>query len=143
MPSVGANILLRVVSESRRQSRPVSSPIDEIITDEHARCRGIADNVQRVDGAVVATVVRILLKPLDTIFGKMIYVVAVCLFETSDKIGSFHQKPRILPVLIETQRFGHSHREHDMSFAIESSRSRSKHPIPDARVPPYEWFACG
>lgn len=118
VPSVRANVLFCVVAEPRRQRRPLSSPIDEITTDEYARGRGVPGDIEWVDRAVVVAVVGILLKPLDTMFGEVVYVVAVCLFEASGEMGSFHQKPRILPILIETQSLRHPHREDNMPFTI-------------------------
>jgi hypothetical protein len=119
MTAHSTNIRARL-TKLRWDQRPRSSPINKIMTDQHAIGLCVVFDVSWISQSIRITMMRFFLQPL-TRGGPMIDVVPVCQHFAASHLRLFMLKANIKPILIKRQSFVDPHRENKMPLPPVSS----------------------
>lgn len=124
-----ADSVRRAAKESRRQDRPETAPVNEVLAIENAVGSGVCFDILWIWAAIFETVVGIGLTPTAGFRIPRIDVVTESLFLTAPQVRLLGLEVRIGPILLERHGTCYAHCKDDMLLPSSPFRSGSHYPV--------------
>lgn len=136
MPATTANIAPIEVAKARRDLWPRTTPIGEMLSDQHPRgCRGIMQQVWQMDPCGTA-MERVRLRPSTGGRVSMVYIVTERLLLAAAEGRTFSQKLWVAPVGIKFRLFGYLHEINQITVKPSFSAAHTRNVVADLSILP-------